>query len=90
MTMSHCLRFPVRPRGLITSLAAVALCPTLMAAMFHVAPAGNDHNPGTKDQPFASLPTARDAARAAGGSGHVILLAPGRYFHAATLTSAAW
>ncbi len=84
--MSHCLRFPVRPRGLITSLAAVALCPTLMAAMFHVAPAGNDHNPGTKDQPFASLPTARDAARAAGGSGHVILLAPGRYFHAATLT----
>jgi len=67
-------------------LAAVALCQSLMAATFHVAPAGNDHNAGSKDKPFASLPAARDAARAAGGSGHVILLATGRYFHAATLT----
>lgn len=68
----------------ITCLAA--LCPPLMAATLYVAPTGNDHNPGTKDKPLASLPAARDAARAAGGSGHVILLAPGRYFHATKLT----
>ena len=67
-----------------TCLAAV--CPTLMAATLYVAPTGNDHNPGTKDKPLASLPAARDAARAAGDSGQVILLAPGRYFHASKLT----
>ena len=31
---------------------------------FHVAPAGNDANPGTVAQPFATLARARDAVRA--------------------------
>jgi hypothetical protein len=33
------------------------------AADFHLAPAGNDANPGTREQPFASLARARDAVR---------------------------
>jgi len=32
-------------------------------ATFHVAPGGNDDNPGTRDRPFASLHRARDAIR---------------------------
>ncbi|MCX7007898.1 MAG: right-handed parallel beta-helix repeat-containing protein [Kiritimatiellaeota bacterium] len=35
------------------------------AAEFHVALSGQDTNPGTREQPFASLEKARDAARAA-------------------------
>ena len=34
------------------------------AVEFFVAPAGNDANPGTRQQPFASLEKARDAIRA--------------------------
>ena len=36
----------------------------LYAADFHVAPYGNDANPGTETQPFVTLPRARDAVRA--------------------------
>jgi len=75
-----------RPLGLIACLAALSLCQTPMAMDFHVAPNGNDMNPGTKREPFATLPAARDAARARGGAGRVIPLAPGRYFHAAAIS----
>ncbi len=36
---------------------------TLTAAEFHIAPNGKDTNPGTRDQPFATLEAARDAVR---------------------------
>ena len=44
---------------------ALLLCaPAAHAAEFHVAPTGNDSNPGTADKPFATLQRARDAIRA--------------------------
>lgn len=49
------------------------------AAVFNVAPDGNDANPGTSRKPFATIAKARDAARAVPGP-HTILLAKGRYF----------
>jgi len=61
-------------------------CSVLQATILHVAPTGADRNPGTEDRPFASLSAARDAARRLAGSGHVISLAPGRYFHAEAVT----
>jgi hypothetical protein len=49
----------------LTLLAALLLAPlaALHAAEFHVAPSGNDVNPGTKAKPFATLERAQDAAR---------------------------
>ena len=47
------------------------------AGEFHVAPGGNDANPGTKEQPFATLERARDAARQAKGA--TILLHGGTF-----------
>ena len=41
----------------------LALPAWLHAAEFHVAPTGNDANPGTMEKPFATLERARDAAR---------------------------
>ena len=38
-------------------------CHGLPAAEFHVSPAGNDANPGTQAQPFATLERARDEVR---------------------------
>jgi hypothetical protein len=55
-----------------------------VAADFHVAPNGNDANPGTAAKPFATLETARDKARTTPGP-HTILLAPGRYFHSGAI-----
>ncbi|MCY3020204.1 MAG: carbohydrate-binding protein [Planctomycetota bacterium] len=75
----------IRWRGLITALTVFSLCHPLIAKDFYVAPGGNDQNPGTKEKPFASLPAARDAARAQGGTGHTIWLAPGRYFNAGAI-----
>ena len=49
------------------------------AADFHVAQAGSDTNPGTKERPFASLETARDAARASPGRA-TIWIHGGSYF----------
>ncbi|MFO0925537.1 MAG: hypothetical protein U0736_00650 [Gemmataceae bacterium] len=49
-------------------LAALASSPALGAGpdavVYHVAPGGSDRNPGTKDQPFATVEAARDALRA--------------------------
>jgi hypothetical protein len=36
---------------------------------FHVAPDGNDSNPGTEEAPFASIYRARDAIRELKGAG---------------------
>ena len=66
-------------------LGALALVTTVRAADFYVAPNGMDSNPGTKSQPFATLPAARDAARRAGAESHRIILMPGDYFLAKTL-----
>lgn len=64
-------------------LSAVLLASsTVLAATFHVAPGGNDANPGTARKPFATIAKARDAARACNGKDNIIVLAPGRYFHA--------
>jgi hypothetical protein len=55
---------------------------------FHVAPTGDDANPGTAEKPFASLARARDAVRKllAGGPRDVtVLLRGGRYELAETL-----
>jgi len=51
----------------ITTMTALALAVAAAAAQpttFHVAPNGNDDNPGTETAPFASLSQARDAVRA--------------------------
>jgi len=47
---------------------AVAACvaPAATETVFHVAPTGNDLNPGTRRKPFASLQRARQAVRMAG------------------------
>ncbi len=57
----------------------------LHAATFFVAPDGNDLKPGTNQQPMATLGTARDAARKAGGGEHRIVVLPGDYYLATTL-----
>lgn len=46
-------------------VAALLLTPmaALRADDFHVAPEGSDGNPGTRDKPFATLASARDAIR---------------------------
>ena len=66
-------------------VGALALVTTVRAADFYVAPTGIDSNPGTKGQPFATLPTARDAARLAGAGSHRIIVMPGEYFLTKTL-----
>ena len=52
----------------------------ISAADFYVSTKGNDTNSGSKDNPFASLTAARDAARKADGKPHKILILPGDYF----------
>jgi len=49
------------PRILTTALTLA--CHALSAAEFHVAPNGDNANPGTKAKPFATLERARDATR---------------------------
>jgi hypothetical protein len=79
--MNHKSRFIIRLCGLISWLALAVSGQSLAAATLYVAPKGNDKNPGTPQAPMATIQGARDAARAKGGTGHVILLAPGRYFN---------
>lgn len=44
----------------------LAVTPGAFATEYHVAPTGNDRNPGAEDQPFATVTAARDALRACG------------------------
>ena len=53
-----------RRNGLIAISLTFAVAQLAPAAEFHVAPDGNDANPGTAAQPFATLERARDAVRA--------------------------
>ena len=46
------------------ALAVLALSPFAAAADFVVAPNGNDANPRTVEEPFATISRARDAVRA--------------------------
>ena len=69
---------------LITTVLAL-ISQVALAADFYVAPTGSDDNPGTKDQPLATLGAARDAARTAGAGPHRIIVMPGDYFLAQTL-----
>lgn len=48
---------------LLIATALATACPLLSAAEFHVATNGKDTNPGTPDQPFATLERARDEIR---------------------------
>lgn len=49
--------------------------------IFYVAPNGNDKNPGTKEQPFATLLKARDAARKVTSSAYKkIIVRGGKYY----------
>lgn len=80
--MNTLLRTHGRASGLVPGLMAFALTGSSFAATMYVAPSGRDDGDGSRQRPLASIAAARDAARGLGGSGHVILLAPGRYFHA--------
>lgn len=56
------------------------------AAEFHISPQGDDRNPGTPEQPFATLIRARDAARALERTAPIdIVLHEGEYFLAEPL-----
>ena len=48
--------------GLIAVILA-GICVPSFALELYVSPAGRDANPGTKDQPFATITHARDAVR---------------------------
>jgi hypothetical protein len=54
------------------------------AAIFYVAPDGDDGNPGSLGMPLATIQAARDVARQVEGP-TTILLAPGAYFNADTI-----
>jgi hypothetical protein len=49
--------------GALLAALLLAPLPALHAAEFHVAPLGNDANPGTKAKPFATLERAQSAVR---------------------------
>ena len=60
------------------------LTATAAAVDFHVSPKGSDANPGTADQPFATLARARDAVRALKAKGPLaepvrVIVADGTY-----------
>lgn len=53
----------------------------LLAKEFYISPLGDDKNPGTHERPFASLTTARDAARKVGVQElRTIVMTEGRYY----------
>ena len=54
----------MKRRNLIAIFLSCAAAQLAPAAEFHVAPNGNDANPGTAAKPFATLERARDAVRA--------------------------
>lgn len=67
------------------AIVLFALVGAATAGEFYVASDGKDGNPGTKEQPLATLEAARDAARKAGAVPHRIIVMPGDYFLARTL-----
>lgn len=73
-------------RLLVCVGASLMILSSLEAATLYVAPTGDDANPGTLDQPLATLEAARDAARQLSTEGETrILLREGRYPRTNTL-----
>jgi hypothetical protein len=73
-------------------LVCLAFSCSQTSAEFHVATEGDDDNPGSRTQPFASLAKAREAALqslAAGSANVTIRLQPGRHMIAGPLVFAA-
>ncbi|MEN6493358.1 MAG: right-handed parallel beta-helix repeat-containing protein [Thermoguttaceae bacterium] len=68
-----------------TVLGVLAVAEVLQGATFVVAPNGKDTNPGTAEQPLATLEAARDAARKSKDGPHCIKVMPGEYFLAKPL-----
>ncbi|MDY7109599.1 MAG: right-handed parallel beta-helix repeat-containing protein [Planctomycetota bacterium] len=56
--------FPPRLRFLLLALSLAFRTPAAPGAELHVSPAGDDANPGTHAEPYATLSAARDAIRA--------------------------
>ena len=79
MTMTTCMFSTTTMKRLLALCSSLALTATVTAAEFHVAPTGNDTNPGAADKPFATLEKARDAARANPGA-DTILVHGGTYW----------
>lgn len=71
---------PVQFIRLIAILVVLTAAEVLFGATFFVAPGGKDTQPGTKEQPLASVEAARDAARKAADGPHRIVVTPGEYF----------
>ena len=61
-----------------SSLIVLLAASTAPAVEFHVAPSGNDDNPGTQDAPLATLEGARDAIRALKAQGPLCRSGPCR------------
>jgi hypothetical protein len=82
--MNHTTRFSLRTPGLVICLTTLALCQSLLAMDFYVSPTGNDHNPGSKASPLATLEGARDTVRKAIANGMksdvTVYLGAGTYF----------
>ncbi len=64
----------------VAALAGLATVQLAAAATLFLAPGGRDANPGTAQQPLATLDAARDAARKAGPGPHRIVVRPGEYY----------
>ena len=75
-------RFGVLMVVFSVAVLCAAWCDAEPGTSFYVSPAGNDGNPGTKEQPFQTITKARDAVRAisATASGDIVVnLAGGTY-----------
>lgn len=75
------LRF-ISNRVHLTAALAVLTATAFAAPDFYVAPDGHDTSPGTREQPFATLAKARDAARQQAPPGRIIVRG-GSYFNVA-------
>ena len=65
---------------IVATIGSLDVNQASQGAEFYVAPGGKDGNPGTREQPLATLEAARDAARKAGADPHRIVVMPGEYF----------
>lgn len=71
----------VRIRSLLAVSVILLEAGSLFATEIHVSPKGNDANPGTEEQPVATLGRAQEMARAAKGVAPVtVLLGEGIYY----------
>ena len=79
-----------RPYSVFTAAALAAAAAGLaeelpLPKVVWVSPQGRDSNPGTRQQPLATLEAARDRARRAGPAPRRIVVMAGEYFLASTL-----